>query len=154
MRSALAYLAVIGSAAFAGMMICIGFAFGGWWISLPPQDFLAWFSANSRFIARTIPVVAVPAALGLLGSLWLARQDPQTRFAWGGAVIAMVGAWLVTLLYHLPSNAAFVAGTIPPENVPATLKTWLQLHALRIALGLAASAMALHAARRDAVLPA
>jgi hypothetical protein len=96
MRSVLAYLAVIGSAAFTGTMICIGLAFGGWWTSLPPADFLAWFAANSGYIAGTIPVVAGPAALGLLGSLWLACRDRGARAPWAAATAALIGVAFVT----------------------------------------------------------
>lgn len=152
MKSVLAHLAVIGSAAFTGAMICIGLAFGGWWTSLPPADFLAWFGANSGFIARTIPVVTGPAALGLLGSLWLARRDRGARTPWAVATAGLIGVALVTGLYHLPTNAAFSTGAIPPGDVPATLRAWLRLHALRVAFGLLASGFALHAAMRQATV--
>ncbi|MDT0683124.1 DUF1772 domain-containing protein [Roseicyclus sp. F158] len=130
-------------------MLCIAIAFGGYWTSLPPDDFLAWFAANSGLIARTIPVVAGPALLGLVGSLWLARRERGVRGTWAIAAAAMVGLALVTGLYHLPANAALANGEIPSEAVSATLRTWLTLHALRIALGLAASAFALGAARHE-----
>ena len=152
MKSGLAYLAVIGSAAFTGTMICIGLAFGGWWTSLPPADFLAWFAANSGFIARTIPVVAAPAALGLFGSLWLARRNRGARLPWAVATAALIGVALVTGIYHLPTNAAFSAGAIPPDDVPAALQTWLRLHALRVAFGLLASGFSLNAATRQAAV--
>ena len=145
MRAAFAYLAVLGAAFFTGTMICIGLAFGGYWRSLPPDAFLAWFATNEGFIARTIPVVAGPAALGLLASLWLARHDRVSRPAWLVAVASMVGVGLVTALYHLPTNAAFAKGAVASAAVPATLATWLWLHTLRAALGALASGAALHA---------
>ncbi|NIY95236.1 DUF1772 domain-containing protein [Salipiger sp. HF18] len=149
MRAVFAYLAVIGSAAFTGTMLCIGLAFGGYWTSLPAEEFLAWFAANSGLIARTIPVVAGPALLGLIGSLWLARRERGARGAWAIATAAMLGLAFVTAVYHLPANAALASGEIPPEAVSATLRTWLTLHALRSALGLAASGFALCAARLE-----
>ena len=145
MRAVFAYLAVLGSAAFTGTMLCIGLAFGGYWTSLPPEDFLAWFAENSGFIARTIPVVAGPALLGILGSLWLARRDKCARVSWGIASAAMLGLAVMTGAYHMPVNAALASGAIPPDSVPTTLQTWLTLHALRIALGLTISAFALRA---------
>lgn len=144
MKALFGYLAVLGSAAFTGTMICIGFAFGGYWTSLAPEAFLSWFAANSGFIGRTIPVVAGPAAIGLLGSLWLARGHAPSRSAWFGAFGSMIGVALITGIYHLPTNAAFVSGTIPLDEVPATLTIWLQLHAARIALGAMASGLALY----------
>lgn len=62
-------------------MICIGFAFGGYWTSLAPEAFLSWFAANSGFIARTIPVVAGPAAIGLLGWRRVTHQAGPGGFA-------------------------------------------------------------------------
>ena len=149
MRATFAYLAVLGSAAFTGTMLCIGLAFGGYWTSLPPEDFLAWFAGNSGFIARSIPVVAGPALLGLVGSLWLARRDKCARGPWVIASAAMLGLAVVTGAYHLPVNAALASGAIPPDSVPATLRTWLTLHALRIALGLTAGGFALCATRHE-----
>ena len=149
MRAVFAYLAVLGSAAFTGTMLCIGLAFGGYWTSLPPEDFLTWFAVNNGFVARTIPVVLGPALLGLLGSLWLARRERGARGPWAIATAAMLGVALVTGIYHLPTNAALAGGAILPEAVPTTLRTWLTLHVLRIALALTASAFALRAARLE-----
>ena len=149
MRAVFAYLAVLVSAAFTGTMLCIGLSFGGYWTSLPPQVFLAWFAENSGFIARTIPVVTGPALLGLLGSLWLARRDHCARGSWAIASGSMLALAVVTGAYHLPINAALAGGAIPPDSVPATLRTWLILHALRIALGLTASTFALRAVRQE-----
>ena len=148
MRTAFGYLAVLWASFFTGTMICIGIAFGGYWRSLPPDAFLAWFAANEGFIARAIPVVAGPAALGLLASLWLARHDRTRRPAWLLAVASMAGVGLVTAVYHLPTNAAFANGAVASAAVPATLATWLWLHALRIALGVLASGAALHAVEK------
>ena len=147
MRVVFAYFAVLGSASFTGTMLCIGLAFGGYWTSLPPEEFLVWFSLNSGLIARTIPIVAGPALLGLLGSLWLARRDKRARGSWAIAFAAMLGLAVVSGVYHLPVNAALASGAIQPASVPATLWTWLSFHALRIAFGLAASGFALRAAR-------
>ena len=149
MRVFFAYLAVLGSAAFAGTMLCIGLAFGGYWTSLPPQEFLAWFTVNSGFIARTIPVVAGPALLGLIGSLWLARRDRSARKQWAIATAAMLGLALVTAIYHLPTNSALASGEILPETVSSILRTWLAFHALRIALGFVAGGFALRATRLE-----
>ena len=147
MKTVLEYVAVLGCAAFTGTMICIGLAFGRYWMSLPPEQFLAWFAINSGFIASAIPVVAGPAALGLLGSLALSRSDGNARTSWAIATVALVGVGIVTGLYHLPTNAAFVGRVIPVSDVPRTLQTWLALHALRVALGGTAAVFALRAAK-------
>ena len=149
MRTLFAYLAILGSAAFAGTMLCIGFAFGSYWTSLEPQAFLDWFATNNGFVARSIPIVALPAAIGLLGSLWLAICDARARSLRITAVACMVGVWIVTVAYHFPANAAFANGSVPVGEVASTLRTWLALHALRIALALAAAAIALRATTKS-----
>ena len=115
MRATFAYLAVLGSAAFTGTMLCIGLAFGDYRASLPPENFLAWLAVDSGFIARTIPVVAGPALLGFLGSLRLARRDKCARSSWGIAFAALLGLAVVAEAYHLPVNAPLASGAIPPD---------------------------------------
>ena len=146
MRTLFAYLAILGSAAFAGTMLCIGLAFGSFWTSLEPQAFLDWFARNNGFIARSIPVAALPAAIGLLGSLWLARSNARPRSPWTVAVVCMVGVWVVTVAYHFPTNAAFADRSVPVGEVASALWTWLMLHALRVVLAFAAATFALRAA--------
>ena len=146
-RLAVNVLAVCGSAALAGTMLTIGLSFGAYWKSLSPAAFLDWFAAHSLLIGRTIPLLAVPAVLGLLGSLWLDRAAPRPRILWALALGCAAAIALVTVAFHLPANAAFVAKTIAPEAVPAKLDDWLRLHWLRIALGFATAILGMIALR-------
>ncbi len=81
-------LAICGSAGFAGVMLCIGVTLGGYWRSLPPADFLSWFTANNHFISSTIPMVVAPTLIGLAGSIWMALGTSnaplgsQVGFVW------------------------------------------------------------------------
>ncbi len=47
-------LPVCGTAVFTGGLLTIGLTLGSYWQSLPPIEFLDWFSKNSHFIARAI----------------------------------------------------------------------------------------------------
>lgn len=136
-RLALNLLAILGCGVFTGVMLNIGLVFGAYWRSLPPADFLAWFGANSHLIGRTIPFVAGPAAIGLLGSLWLAAAGG--RLPWLAALAAIVLLFALTAAYHLPANAAFAARAVPLGEVAAALDRWLLLHWLRVALGAVAT---------------
>ena len=69
-------LAICGAAGFAGVMLSIGVTFGGYWRSLPTQEFLDWFAANNQFISRSIPAIFMLTFIGLIGSVWL---------SWGGS---------------------------------------------------------------------
>ena len=60
---------------FTGVMLGIGVILGGYWKSLPPEAFFDAFSHNAKFIMIAIPLVVVPTAIGLVGSLWLAWSD-------------------------------------------------------------------------------
>ena len=142
-------IAICGVATFAGVMLSIGLILGAYWKSLAPAAFLHWFGANAHFIARSIPIVVVPAAIGLAVSLWLGWPTPA-RFLWLAALAGLAGVMIITVAYHLPANAVFEAKSIALEEVPAALDRWLWLHAARIALGLTAAVLGVLALSRQA----
>ena len=90
----------------------------------------------------------LPTVIGLAGSLWLGWTEPTTRYLWLASLGLVIGILIITFAYHLPTNSAFAAKSIPLEQVPATLNSWLSLHAVRIALGLCASVVGLVAGAR------
>ncbi len=141
-------LAILGSAAFAGVMLAIALILGAFWRSLPPTDFLVWFKANSGFIARAIPVVAGPALLGLVGSIALSWSDATARNLWLAALGCIVALLVLTVAYFFPINATFNAGSIAPDDVPERLEAWLAMHWVRIALALIAATLGVIAATR------
>lgn len=141
-------LAICSTGAFSGLMLAIGLILGGYWRSLPPETFLDWFSTNEMLIARTIPVVAVPAVTGLAASIWLAGSAGR-RF-WIAALLAIAVLFVVTAIVHLPINAAFAAKSLPPDQVGPAIDRWLGVHWLRIALGFAATALGVAAVARSA----
>ncbi|MGL4291259.1 MAG: DUF1772 domain-containing protein [Phreatobacter sp.] len=134
-------LAICGAASFAGAMLNIGLSFGAYWKSLAPADFLDWFGAHGQLIGRTIPLFVVPTLIGLGGSLWLDWSEPAARWLWLAALAALIGVGIITFAWHLPTNSAFAARSIPLAEVPATLDLWLRLHAVRILLGLASAVL-------------
>ena len=148
MTSRLAFniLAVCSTGAFSGLMLAIGLILGSYWKSLPPQDFLDWFSINEMLIAGTIPIVVVPAAIGLAGSIWLATGT--ARWLWVTALVAIAILLVVTMLVHLPINATFAAKSVPLDQVRPTIDHWLAIHWVRIALGIAATAFGVVAVAR------
>ena len=136
-------LAVCGAASFAGAMLNIGLTLGAYWKSLPPAAFLDWFSVNSHFIGRTIPVFVIPTALGLVASLWIDWSRPGNRSLWLAAIACAIGIGVLTALYHLPANGAFATKVTPLDQVPDALDQWLILHAVRIALAMSSAVLAL-----------
>lgn len=148
MRLLLNILAISGSAMFAGVMLTIAVTLGGYWKSLPPSDFLDWFSQNGEFIMRTIPLVVAPTLIGLAGSLWLGWSESEARALWIGAIMCIATVLILTAAWFLPTNAQFAAKLIPLDEVPARLDTWLMIHNVRIALATIASALGIVAISR------
>jgi hypothetical protein len=141
-------LAVCGPAGFVGAMLVIGLTLGAYWKSLAPAAFLDWFSVNAHLIGRIIPLFAIPAAVGLAGSLWLDWSESPRRILWIAALVCGLALGAITAVYHLPTNSALIAKSLPLEDVPATLDRWLWLHAARTALGLAAAVFSVVAMSR------
>ncbi|QCI67343.1 DUF1772 domain-containing protein [Phreatobacter stygius] len=141
-------LAICGAATFAGAMLNIGLSFGAYWKRLPPAEFLDWFGANGWLIGRTIPLFVVPTFIGLAGALWLDWNAPVARGLWLASLAAMIGIGVITFAWHIPTNNAFAAKSIALADIRATLDLWLQLHAVRILLGLASAVLGVVAISR------
>lgn len=148
MRLAFNMLAILGAGAFAGLMLNIGLTFGAYWKSLPPGDFLDWFSSNGNLIGRTIPIVVVPTVVGILGSLWLVADQPHGRLLWGLSLAAVAALMTITVIFHLPTNAQFASKSLPLDRVGGMLDLWLLLHWVRVVLGFAAALAGLIAVTR------
>lgn len=141
-------LAVCGTATLAGVLLAIGLMLGPFWQSLPPADFLNWFAQHSHLVARTIPFCLGPALVGLAGSLWLGWSDAPQRLLWGAALACIAGLLVLTIAVNAPMNGRFVSGSVPVDQVPAMLRTWLTSHSVRIALTLTASVLGVVAVSR------
>lgn len=150
-RAFLAGLGVAGTSAFVGNMLTIGLGFGGYWQSLDPIAFQAWFAANFfRFLIPTVASVLPFALIGLGASVWLSRTDRATQRYWAGALGCVVIACLITAGYHLPTNFAIAAETMTASEARATLDTWLLMHWVRVASALVATGLSLVAFARGA----
>lgn len=135
-------LAVIGSGAFLGVLLAIRVILGGYWRSLPPAEFLDWFAGNAPLFRQIIPIVLLPTLLGLAGAVSVDWTEAAARRLWLAAAGCILALLVLTALWFVPANAAFAAKTVPLAEVPARLDAWLLVHTLRIALALAASALA------------
>ena len=134
-------LAVVGIAMFAGVMLAIGVILGRFWRGLPPAEFIDWFGRHGHLVTRAIPLVVVPAAVGLVGAIWSDWEEPAARGLWFMASACIAGVIGITMAYFVPSNSAFAAKAIALDQVPAKLNRWLQVHNFRIALALTASVL-------------
>jgi hypothetical protein len=139
MRLLLNVLAVSGSGAYAGALLAIGVILGGYWKALPAEEFLEAFRTSLPFIGRLVPAVLMPTVAGLAGSLWFAWDEKESRVLWLMALASTAALLMLTAAWFGPTNSQFAAGSLPLDQVPRTLDTWLMLHRIRIALAVAAS---------------
>ena len=140
-------LGVVGTAAFAGVMICIGVTLGGYWPSLRAEEFLAWFERNNGYVARSVPVTVAPAILGLAGSL-LASWGDDDVWLWLTSALCVVTVLAMTMRYFVPANTAFANGRVDVDDVPGRLRQWLLVHSIRIALATTAAVVGCIAMQR------
>lgn len=131
-------LTICGAAGFAGVMLSIGVTLGGYWRSLPTQDFLNWFAANNQFVSRSIPLIFMPTLIGLIGSIWLSWGGPELRYWLLSAACILVIA-VLTFAFFVPTNSAFASGTMDEATGAAKLNQWLTIHYFRIGFGMAAA---------------
>lgn len=139
-------VAVSTTAAFCGVMICIGVTLGGYWQSLPPEDFLTWFQANNGFVARSVPLTVAPALVGLIASVSMAWGNSES-WLWLGSTLCLTAVLILTVTYFVPSNTAFASGDIHAREVPYRLRQWLLVHGVRILVAAASAILGCMALR-------
>ena len=122
-------LAICGAAGFAGVMLSIGVTLGGYWRSLPTQEFLDWFSANNQFVSRSIPMVFMPTFLGLVGSVWLSWGNPELKY-WIASLVCIIVVTIFTFAFFVPANVAFASGTLNEATAAEKLNQWIKIHYL------------------------
>ena len=131
-------LAICGAAGFAGVMLSIGVTLGGYWRSLPTQEFLDWFAANNQFISRSIPAIFMLTFIGLIGSVWLSWGGSDFKY-WLFSTGCIVVVAILTFAFFVPTNTAFASGTMDEATGAVKLTQWLTIHYFRIGFGMAAA---------------
>jgi len=137
-KAAFNILAICGAAGFAGVMLSIGVTLGGYWRSLPTKEFLDWFAANNQFVSRSIPLIFMPALIGVIGSVWLSWGSPSLTY-WLLSTACIVVVAVLTFAFFVPTNTAFASGTMDEAAGAAKLNQWLTIHYFRIGFGMAAA---------------
>ena len=133
--------AVIGTAAFLGVMLCIGVTLGSYWRSLPADEFLRWFARNNPYVARSVPLTVAPALAGLAASVAVDWGESDA-WLWATSTLCVVAVLGITGAYFVPTNAAFAEGRVTPDDVPDRLGQWLRVRVGRIVLTLGAAIVA------------
>jgi len=138
-------LALIAAATFTGATFYVGFAEQPAWLLLDDRALLVeWKPAYTRgFIMQ--------ASLALIGTVLGAVAFWQLGgYTWLVGAILLFTNWPYTMIAIMPTNKVLMAMT--PENAGpksrALIERWARLHAIRTALGLAATVAFLFAALR------
>ena len=145
----LRYLSAASLGIFAGAMLTEAGVLVPFWRSLPPDEFLRWYSANAkRLFAYFSPVTSMSAVLAIaaaVASLWEGHPGRWYALGAAGLALAIVASFFV---YFEHANASFAAATIAVDAVPAELTRWSAWHHARTALSVVALAASLLAIRQ------
>jgi uncharacterized membrane protein len=131
-------LALIAAAVFFGAAFYVNFAEQPARLQLDDRSLLAeWKPSYKRGFAMQAPLAIVGFVLGAIA--WWQTRD----WLWLAGAIILVANWPYTLLGIMPTNNALMA-LDPAAAGPQSrrlIEKWAGLHAVRTALGAAATAL-------------
>jgi uncharacterized membrane protein len=131
-------LALIAAAVFFGAAFYVNFAEQPARLCLDDRSLLAeWKPSYKRGFAMQAPLAIVGFVLGAIA--WWQTRD----WLWLAGAVVLVANWPYTLLGIMPTNNALMA-LDPTDAGPQSrrlIEKWAKLHAVRTALGAAATAL-------------
>lgn len=129
-------VAVIGSAAFVGVMLTIGVGLGAFFILSDPGVFEQWFADYFVFLVLPVFMTSVPAFVGTIAMLRRSEKGSPARSLWRVALIGLVVSYAITAVIHLPLNIAFWSFTLSDDDITRNLAIWMIAHVARIVAAL------------------
>ncbi len=138
-------LGVIGSAAFAGVMVTMWFALGPFALT-EPTVFEGWFADYFKFLLVPVFVTSVPAFIGSIAMIRRTAQGSPARRLWKLSLAGLIFTYGITTVAFLPLNFQLWSRNLSESGLETTIAWWLGLHVLRIAGTLFAAIYAYRAA--------
>ncbi len=127
-------LAIIASAAFAGVNLFIGLSIGTYWLSLPPLDFVNGFWPQfTTFLYAVMPLFLL-TLVGLVLSARLDWKDQKLRRLWIIALGLYIAVTLITLGIHMPENLRLRAAAYTADEAAIARSHWLLWHIPRVVI--------------------
>ncbi|MGD1851155.1 MAG: DUF1772 domain-containing protein [Cyanophyceae cyanobacterium] len=142
-RENVAIIAIISIAAFAGNMLNIGLSYAVYWQSLDPTSFMKDFAVKFPLLLAPTAITLLPALIATTLSFILHRDRLVARRSWMIALLGLLLTVGITLIYHLPTNLAFIELRYPPAEATYRLQVWIFLHWVRTIVTLLAAVFAI-----------
>ena len=139
MKRTLGIIAIIGSVAYLGNIINIGLTYAIAWQRMDPIEFMQGFETTFLLLLPTVVVTLLPGLIGIIASLYLNKENEAAKKSWRLALYATLISIIITSVYHLPTNLAFIDQSYSSTEAASKLNLWVLLHWVRIALAIAAS---------------
>lgn len=149
MKNVAEIVAIIAIAAFAGNMINIGMSYASYWQSIDPIAFMEDFKVKFPLLLGPTAATLLPALIATLLSVIFNWNTPATRSLWLIALVGLLLTIAITLIYHLPTNLAFMGLRYSAAKATSRLQLWVLLHWVRVIVAIAAAVFAILALQKS-----
>lgn len=139
MKRTFGFIAVIGSIAYFGNVLNIGLTYAVAWQRMETMAFMQGFETTFLLLLPTVAFTLLPGFIGIIASIYLNKGNKEANKSWKIALYASLVSIALTLVYHLPTNLAFIQQSYTVEDAARSLDLWVLLHWVRIGLALIAS---------------
>ena len=143
MKKTMSIIAIIGTVAYLGNIVNIGLTYAIAWQRLDPMIFMQGFETTFLLLLPTVVVTLLPGLIGIIASISLSKDNLAAKKGWKIALYATLASILITSVYHLPTNLAFIDQSYDSAEAASRLQLWVILHWVRIALAIVASVFAI-----------
>lgn len=139
MKRTVGIIAIIGTIAYLGNITNIGLTYAVAWQRMDPIVFMQGFETTFLLLLPTVAVTLLPGLIGIIYSIIQSRENTDAKQSWRIALYATLISLVITSVYHLPANLAFMDQSYTASEAASKLQWWVILHWVRVALALVAS---------------